>query len=143
MTAPDPDTDRTDPDRATVDPADPDRPDPADTDRAAVDRFHDAFGRGDVAAVMACMTEDCVFESTGPAPDGTRFEGAAAVREVFAEFFATNPAMRFDTEQQLVWPGWAVVQWRYWWSETGSVRGIDLMRLDGGKVAAKHSYVKG
>lgn len=47
-----------------------------------LDRFAAAFGEGDVEAIMALMTEDCVFESTGPAPDGECHEGAAAVRNV-------------------------------------------------------------
>ena len=46
---------------------------------AAVDRFNDAFNRHDVDAVMAAMTDDCVFESTSP-PLGERHEGADAVR---------------------------------------------------------------
>ena len=42
---------------------------------AAVDTFNEAFNRHDVDAVMAAMTDDCVFESTSPpigrAPRGT------------------------------------------------------------------------
>ena len=45
-----------------------------------VNQFNDAFGRHDVDGVMALMTEDCVFENTRPAPDGTRIEGQQAVR---------------------------------------------------------------
>ena len=50
-----------------------------DATRAAVDRFNEAFNRHDVDAVMAAMTEDCVFESTSP-PHGERFVGHGAVR---------------------------------------------------------------
>ena len=42
---------------------------------AAVERFGEALNRHDVAAIMAAMTEDCVFENTAPAPDGSRLEG--------------------------------------------------------------------
>jgi ketosteroid isomerase-like protein len=45
----------------------------------AVHRFNDAFNRHDVAAIMALMTEDCVFDSTRPPPDGERIVGQAAV----------------------------------------------------------------
>jgi hypothetical protein len=44
--------------------------------------FSAAFGSGDVDAIMARMTDDCVFESTGPAPDGQRHDGQEAVRAV-------------------------------------------------------------
>ncbi len=47
---------------------------------AALSAFSAAFGSGDVDAIMALMTEDCVFESTGPAPDGVRRAGADDVR---------------------------------------------------------------
>jgi ketosteroid isomerase-like protein len=45
-----------------------------------VHRFNEAFNRHDVDAIMELMTEDCVFENTNPTPDGTRYEGQAAVR---------------------------------------------------------------
>ena len=43
--------------------------------RAVVERFNEAFNRHDVDAIMQCMTADCVFENTRPAPDGTRRSG--------------------------------------------------------------------
>jgi ketosteroid isomerase-like protein len=36
--------------------------------------FNEAFGRHDVNAVMALMTDDCIFENTLPTPDGKRTE---------------------------------------------------------------------
>ena len=36
----------------------------------AIHAFNDALNRHDVDAVMALMTDDCVFENTWPAPDG-------------------------------------------------------------------------
>lgn len=54
---------------------------------AAVRRFNDAFNRHDVDAVMAAMTDDCVFESTRPPPDGERIEGQARMREYWRQFF--------------------------------------------------------
>ena len=54
--------------------------DPPSDPLAVVRRFNDAFNHHDVNAIMALMTPDCVFENTRPAPDGTRYEGAAAIR---------------------------------------------------------------
>ena len=59
---------------------------------AAIERFNVAFNNHDVHGVMAAMTDDCVFESTGPQPDGARFEGQAAVREVWEGFFGSSPS---------------------------------------------------
>jgi uncharacterized protein (TIGR03086 family) len=114
---------------------------------ATVSLFADAFGRGDVPAIMALMTPDCVFESTSPAPDGGRFEGADAVRQQWEKLFADTPEPRFETEESVVLGDRAVTRWRFSWLETegrrGHVRGVDVLRLRDGKVVEKLSYVKG
>ena len=58
---------------------------------AALARLSAAFGRGDIDAIMAQLTDDCAFEATGPAPDGTRHQGAADVRAVWEEMFGGHP----------------------------------------------------
>ena len=114
---------------------------------AAVARFSAAFGAGDVDAIMALMTEDCVFESTGPAPDGERVEGQAAVRKVWENLFGGVGDAQFDEEESFVSGDRAVLRWRYAWTgddgTPGHVRGVDVLRLRDGKVAEKLSYVKG
>jgi ketosteroid isomerase-like protein len=107
----------------------------------AVARFGAAFDRRDVDAIMAAMTEDCVFESTAP-PDGVRYEGQAAVRAVWEELFAASPSARFTTEELFVCGDRAVGRWRYEWPG-GHVRGVDVFRLRDGLVVEKLSYVKG
>ena len=114
---------------------------------AAVERFNEAFNRHDVDAVMAAMTDDCVFENTTPPPDGARYEGQAAVRAMWEEFFAATPNAAFETEEVFAAAGRAVVRWRYRWrSDTdgeGHIRGVDLFRVRDEKIAEKLSYVKG
>jgi ketosteroid isomerase-like protein len=109
---------------------------------AAIARFNAAFDRHDVDGVMAAMTDDCVFENTGPAPDGERYEGAAAVRACWERFFGANPRARFVVEEQFAAGERAVVRWRYDWG-AGHVRGVDVFRVRDGRVAEKLSYVKG
>ena len=109
---------------------------------AAVADFSSAFDRRDVDGVMAAMTDDCVFESTGPAPDGERHVGAAAVREVWEQFFRANPTATFEVEEQFAAGDRCVVRWRYDWG-SGHARGVDVFRVRGGLVAEKLCYVKG
>jgi uncharacterized protein (TIGR03086 family) len=109
---------------------------------AAVERFNAGFAHRDVDAIMAQMTEDCVFESTGPAPDGRRFEGRTAVRRCWEELFAAAPSARFEFIETLVSGDRAVVRWTYHW-DGGHVRGVDVVRVRDHKVAEKLSYVKG
>jgi uncharacterized protein (TIGR03086 family) len=116
-------------------------------DDAAATGFARAFGAGDVDAIMALMTEDCVFESTDPAPDGVRIEGAAAVRQVWDDLFTRTPGAAFTTEELYAGDGRAVLRWRFSWTgadgRPGHVRGVDTLKLRDGKVCEKLSYVKG
>ena len=104
--------------------------------------FNDAFNSNDIEAVMAFMTDDCVFENTFPAPDGKRYEGATAVRDELGKFLASSPHARFDEEELIACEDRCVVRWRYTWGD-GHVRGVDVMRVRDGKVSEKFSYVKG
>ena len=114
---------------------------------AVVERFGDAFDQRDLETVMSLVTDDIVFESTSPSPDGGRFEGADAVRAVWATLFADTADPHFETEETVLLGNRAVVRWRYSWREPsgdrGHVRGVDVLRLRDGKIAEKLSYVKG
>jgi ketosteroid isomerase-like protein len=114
---------------------------------AAIGRFNEAFGRHDVDAVMACMTDDCIFESTAPPPDGLRVEGQAAVRSFWEEFFAASPRATFEAEDTFAAGDRCTLRWIYRWIDAdgnlGHVRGVDVFRVRDGKVAEKLSYVKG
>jgi len=114
---------------------------------AGLARFSAAFGSGDVDAIMALMTDDCVFESTGPAPDGVRHEGADAVRGVWVELFGQTPDAAFTEEESFVAGDRGVLSWRFDWTNDdgspGHVRGVDVLRLRDGLVCEKFSYVKG
>ena len=109
---------------------------------AAVDRFNEAFNRHDVDAVMSLMTDDCLFESTSPTPDGGRFQGQDAVRGVWEDFFRSSPDARFEAEEAFASGDRCVVRWRYTFGG-GHVRGVDIIRVRDGKVAEKLAYVKG
>ena len=113
----------------------------------ALATFSAAFGSGDVDAIMARMTDDCVFESTGPSPDGQRHEGQAAVRAVWEQFFGETKDPKFTEEDAFVSADRACVRWRFTWTNDdgsqGHVRGVDVMRFRDGLVSEKFSYVKG
>lgn len=121
--------------------------DPAtETTLAAVRRFNEAFNHHDVPAIMAAMTDDCVFDNTRPPPDGERFAGQAAVRTCWEGFFSRPPAARFETEEMFAVGDRCVVRWVYSWIKEGGpghIRGVDVFRVRDGKIAEKLSYVKG
>jgi uncharacterized protein (TIGR02246 family) len=109
--------------------------------RNLLDRFNRAWGDHDLDAALALCTDDCAFESTGPAPDGERHEGKDAVRAAWKPIFDDVRA-NFETEDAFLAGDRYAQLWRYDWGD-GHVRGVDVFRLRDGKVAEKLSYVKG
>jgi uncharacterized protein (TIGR03086 family) len=114
---------------------------------AGLATFSAAFGSGDVDAIMALMTDDCVFEATGPAPDGIRHEGEDDIRTVWEQVFGQTPDAAFTEEESFVCGDRGVLRWRFDWKgddgAPGHVRGADVLRFRDGKVCEKLSYVKG
>ena len=106
-----------------------------------VEAFGAAWGAHDLDATLALVTDDCVFEATGPAPDGVRHVGTEAVRSAWKEIFADTKS-HFEAEETFCADDRVVQRWRYSWDD-GHVRGVDLFKVRNGKVAEKLSYVKG
>jgi len=127
--------------------ADKQAPDRTASTLEAIKRFDAAFNRHDVDAVMAAMTDDCVFESTYPPPDGQRFEGQEAVRAAWEDLFRSSPDATFETEELFVVDDRCTARWIYRYTgvdgTTHHIRGVDVFRVRDGKVAEKLSYVKG
>jgi ketosteroid isomerase-like protein len=108
-----------------------------------MDRFTAAINAHDLDAVLALVTDDIVFESTSPPPDGSRYEGRAAVAQVWGDLLAATPKARFAVEEQFSGGSErAVVRWRYDWGD-GHVRGVDIIRVRDGRLAESLAYVKG
>jgi ketosteroid isomerase-like protein len=135
------------PGRDFLDPTQPreeweDAMDPAQDVLATVERFNDVFNQKDVEAVMEMMTPDVVFENTS----GGRFEGQETVRAVLDRAFGLMSAGWFETEEIMALGDRAVVLWKYVLDkehpERGHIRGADVFRVRGDRVAEKFSYVK-
>ena len=106
-----------------------------------VETFGRAWADHDLDAAIALVTDDCVFESTGPAPEGERHVGRDAVRAAWRAIFADEQA-HFDTEDMFCAGDRIVSTWSYSWGD-GHIRGVDVMRARDGRIAEKLSYVKG
>lgn len=119
----------------------------AQTTMAAVARLNDALNRHDVDAVMAAMSDDCVFENTYPPPDGERFEGQDFVCAFWENMLRSSPSAHFEAEEIFAAGDRCVVRWRYTYDgpdgQTEHIRGVDVLRVRDGKVAEKLAYVKG
>ncbi|MEI9411368.1 nuclear transport factor 2 family protein [Mesorhizobium sp. B2-5-13] len=105
-------------------------------------RYNDVFQRHDPSALDELVAQDCVIENTTPAPDGARRAGKAACVELWSAI-ATAPGTRFDLEETFVAGDRATIRWRYWMADGNSLRGVNLMRVAGGRIVEAMGYVKG
>jgi predicted SnoaL-like aldol condensation-catalyzing enzyme len=109
--------------------------------------FNEAFNQHDVAGMMQLMSDDCVFENTSPAPDGTRYSGKEAVTQYWQDFFAQSPHAHIKVEELVGLGLRCIMRWRYDWVDqagiSGHVRGVDIFRVQNGLIVEKLSYVKG
>ncbi len=91
-----------------------------------VDTFGAAWGAHDLDATLALITDDCVFESTEPGPDGIRYKGRDAIRKAWQPIFDDVHAV-FEAEETFAADDRVVQRWRYSWAD-GHIRGVDLFR---------------
>ena len=109
--------------------------------------FNDAFNRHDVDAMMELMSDDCVFENTAPAPDGTVYSGKEAVTQFWRDFFRDSPGAQITIEELFGAGLRCVMRWRYSWvdasGQAGHVRGVDIYQVKNNLICEKLSYVKG
>ena len=106
-----------------------------------VEAFGTAWGNHDLDACLALVTDDCVFDATGPAPDGTRCEGKDAIRAAWQPIF-DDRASKFEAEETFAAGDRVMQLWWYSWAD-GHIRGVDVFKVRDGLVAEKFSYVKG
>ncbi|MCH7997733.1 MAG: nuclear transport factor 2 family protein [Chloroflexi bacterium] len=99
-----------------------------------IEGFNEVFNRHDVDGIMVAMTEDCLFESAGPVPEGGRYQGQQAVQAVWERFFASSPRAVFEAED--LFAAWD--RGMYGWADDGSgsghVRRMDISKVRDGKV---------
>jgi uncharacterized protein (TIGR02246 family) len=109
--------------------------------------FNNAFNRHDVTGMMQLMSDDCVFENTHPAPDGTVYSGKEAITQFWQTFFRESPKAHIDIEEIFSLGNRCVMRWKYNWVDAagkpGHVRGVDIFNVREGFIAEKFSYVKG
>jgi ketosteroid isomerase-like protein len=112
-----------------------------------LDAFAAAWNGHDVDGLMACMTDDCVFESAaGPEVAGTRYVGRDAVRKSYQAVFETYKDGRWNNARHFVAGNRAVSEWTFTGTtNTGAkveVNGCDVFTLRGAKIVVKNSYRK-
>ena len=109
--------------------------------------FAEAWNRHDVDALIAFMTEDCVFEaSAGAEVCDRRYAGRAAVRAGFMEVWAIFPDAHWGNARHFVQGDRGVSKWVFTGTQADGrrveVQGCDLFTFRDGKIARKNSFRK-
>jgi limonene-1,2-epoxide hydrolase len=109
--------------------------------------FNGAFNRHDVPGMMQLMSDDCVFENTNPAPDGTVYSWKESVTQYWQDFFRESPNAHIEIEEIFGFGYRCIMRWRYDWVDVAGkkehVRGVDIFQVKNGAIYEKLSYVKG
>lgn len=118
-----------------------------ETGMRLVMEFNEAFNKHDAAGMMKFMTDDCIFENTDPAPDGTIYSGKEAVTKFWQEFFRESPSAHIEIEEIFGIGLRCIMRWKYTWVDStgkeGHVRGVDVYKMRENLISEKLSYVKG
>lgn len=109
--------------------------------------FADAWNRHDVDAIMAFMTDDCVFDaSAGSEVCGSHYAGTESVRKAFADVFATFPDAHWGGARHFVHGDRGVSEWTFTGTRADGARfevhGCDLFTFRGDRIVVKNSYRK-
>lgn len=114
---------------------------------ALLEQLFAAFNRHDVEGVMACMSEDCVFEgAAGPEAYGTRFTGADAVGAAFVKVWTTYPDVSWQNTSHFAAGDKGVSQWTFCATCPDGKRieadGVDIFTVKDGKLVLKQAFRK-
>ncbi len=113
-----------------------------------LDAFAQAWNRHDIDALMACMAEDCVFQSwTGPDVCGTRYAGRDAVRAGFMRAWQDFPDAQWRGARHFVAGERGVSEWVFTGTRARDgaaveVQGCDLFTFENGRIRVKDSWRK-
>ena len=112
-----------------------------------LEAFGAAWNRHDVDAIMAAMTDDCVFDVTaGPEVCGKRYQGRERVRQAVARVFDIWPDAHFGAPEHFVCGDRGLSEWLFTGTRADGtrteVRGCDVFTFRHGKILHKDSYFK-
>jgi hypothetical protein len=110
------------------------------TTEQVIEQFNDAFQTRSPQLLTDIIDANCVMESISPAPDGARTEGYDECLKFWRELI-DDPTTSFDVEDVVVRQDRAIIRWRLN-TPTHSVRGVNLMHVEDGKIVEALGYAK-
>jgi ketosteroid isomerase-like protein len=110
-------------------------------------RLFEAFNRHDGAGVMACMTDDVVFDTAvGPEVFGRRIVGTADVQAAFEAVWGAMPDVSWTCTQHSVFGDRGLSEWVFRGTAANGTHieteGCDLFTFSGEKLSRKSAFRK-
>jgi len=110
-------------------------------------KFHEAYSRHDLPAMMDLVAEDCLMETSGPPPDGATLTGKEAVSGWWRKHSAEMRNAKRQIEDAFSLGIRCVLRWRGEWTDLEGIpratRGVDIFQVKEGQITEILSYVKG
>lgn len=112
-----------------------------------LEKLFAAFNRHDGSAVMACMTEDIVFDAAaGPDVCGRRIRGTDDVRAAFEGTWTVMPDVSWQCIRHEVFGDRGISEWIFRATAADGRRieaeGCDLFVFRGDKICSKRAFRK-
>lgn len=109
--------------------------------------FNKACNHHDVPGMLQLMSEECLLENSGPAPQGAACHGREAIARYWEDFFRAAPQARFEIEEIYSLSVRCVMRWKYSAGDASTgqppLRGVDLFQVQEGLICQQLTYIKG
>jgi len=109
--------------------------------------FNEAFNHQDLLRMRQLTSDDCVYDTFAPAPDGCIFTGIEAISEFWVGFFRQSSNDHNVIEEVFSVGERCVMRWKRSWTNLEGVivdvRGVEIMRVKQSLICERLSYSKG
>jgi ketosteroid isomerase-like protein len=115
--------------------------------RSLLEELFAAFNRHDSAGVMACMTDDIIFDAAaGPDICGRRLIGTSEVRAAFESTWTNMPDVSWQCTRHEVFGDRGISEWIFRAATKDGMRieaeGCDLFSFRADKICVKSAFRK-
>ncbi len=104
--------------------------------------FQQARSRFDLEEMMRLVSDDCIFESSDPAPFGVVYTGKEAITKYWQNFFQSSPHVQMKAEDIFGMGDHCILLWECV-RENETLRGVDIFHIKDELIFEIFSYAKG
>jgi hypothetical protein len=107
----------------------------------------EAINSRNIITLGSLLTDDCIYESSKPTPDGVKYIGKEKITQYWEEIFQTTPNVKIEVEEIIGFGIRCVMRWNLINNDAigkeRNIRGVDIYKLKNGLITEIYSYEKG